>query len=77
MTLIDIVMVFLMTQAPFGPVTFTATPDGPDHVIVELMVREPVVLRFDEELNIEIIEGEIIECQPEKSTLPGPKKLEI
>ena len=69
MTLIDIVMVLLMTQSPFGPVQFAATPDGPDHVIVELMTPEPhVVLRFDDELEYEIIQGEIVECQPENST---------
>ncbi len=73
MTLIEVVMIFLMTQSPFGPVQFAATPDGPDHVLVEFMNPQPhVVLRFDEELNIEIIEGEIIECQIQKS-----KKSEI
>ncbi len=69
MTLLDIVVALLMTQSPFGPVNFAATPDGPDHVIVEFMNPEPhVVLRFDEGLDYEIIEGKIIECQPEKST---------
>lgn len=69
MALVEIVVAFLMTQSPFGPVQFAANPDGPDHVVVEFMTVEPhVVLRFDEELEYEIIKGEIVECQPEKST---------
>lgn len=73
MPLVEIVIAFLMVQNPFGPVTFAATADGPDHVVVEFMNMKPhVVLRFDQKLEYEIIKGEIIECQPE--TL---KKLEI
>jgi hypothetical protein len=73
MTLIEVVMIFLMTQSPFGSVQFAATPDGPDHVLVEFMNPQPhVVLRFDEELEYEIVKGEIIECQAENS-----KKLEV
>ena len=71
MTLLDIVVALLMTQSPFGPVQFTATPDGPSHVIVELITKEPLVLRFDKELNVEILKGEIETCQPE-----NPKHLE-
>ena len=71
MSVVEIVIVFLMFQSPFGPVQFTATPHGPDHVVVELMSQEPVVLRFDKELNVEILKGEIETCQPE-----NPKHLE-
>lgn len=69
MPLVEIVVAFLMTQSPFGPVQFAANPDGPDHVIVEFMNPEPhVVLRFNKDLEYEIIKGEIVECEVEEET---------
>lgn len=67
MSILDAVVTLLLTTTPFGPVAFSATPDGPDHVIVEFMNPEPhVVVRFDRQLRMEVIQGEIVKCEPEK-----------
>ena len=66
MTVVEIVIAFLLTQ-PFGPVQFTVTPDGEDHVIVALNTfNEGVVLRMDKELNATFIEGMRIDCTKER-----------
>lgn len=64
MTTLEIVLSFLLSQSsPFGQQPFTVLPQG-EQVIVEFP-KQGVTLLFDRDLEYEVIEGKVRECQPE------------
>ena len=65
MTTLEIVLSFLLSQSsPFGQQFFTVLPQG-EQVIVEFP-KQGVTLLFDRDLEYEVIEGKVIECQPDE-----------
>lgn len=65
MTLLETVITLLLTAQPFGPMPFSAIQEDPEHVRVELPTVPVTVLRFNERLEVEIVEGKLADCKPE------------
>ena len=65
MTTLELVIVYLLSgTSPFGMTPFEAT-DFNGEVFVTFP-KQGVTIVMDEEYNYDLIEGEIITCQPEK-----------